>query len=157
MQASTLEEVKPSNIRKRNFGATFADAFDKENAEKITDINDLPTSKIKPQSTRPWDEGNSESDNDGDVVKGDRIRGAFSRNPARDINSKDWERLRLNVKPRPKPEPLPVGSSGPNRNVTEQRGRIRLKGSFLGLYAKGNITPRTPRTDEELPLRPDKR
>ena len=31
--------MKPSHVRKRNFGATFADAVDKANAERLSDLN----------------------------------------------------------------------------------------------------------------------
>ena len=123
----------------------------------------MPTSIIKPHGARPWSEGNAATNNDtnSDIIKGDRARGAFLK--ARESNSRDWERLRVNVKSRPKAEPLIFGSavpsasvSGATRNTTEQRGRIKLRGSFLGLYSKG-VTPRPVRPDEDLPQRPDKR
>ena len=77
--------MKPSNIRKRNFGATFLDAVDKENAEKISDINDLPATANKSPSVKPWEDFSEEGTNDRDVtanktdVKGDRARGAIIR------------------------------------------------------------------------------
>merc|ERR1719150_3437834 len=63
---TTLDEVKPSNIRKRNFGATFLDAVDKENAEKISDINDLPAAVNKSPSVKPWDDTSEDEDNERD-------------------------------------------------------------------------------------------
>ena len=149
-QASTLEEVKPSHVRKRNFGATFADALDKANAEKLSDINDLSP------GPRPSEDSKKE-----------RARGALVR--ARLGAPEDWDRLLQRasiIKPRFRPPDASVGSAGnagpvAELNATEPpaqpRGRIRLKGSFLGIYSKGNTTPRTPRTDDDLPQRPDKR
>ena len=111
-QASTVEEVKPSHIRKRNFGATFADAVDKAQAERLGEGNVLGRAKE---------------------------------------TAKDWVR----VKTRPGAE---AGLPGPSlTNTTEPRGRIKLRGSFLGIYSKGLATPRPPRTEEDVPQRPDKR
>jgi len=158
-KAATIEEVKPSNIRKRNFGATFADAVDKENAEKIADINDLPATINKSQGFKPFVGGSEASHNEkSDNIKGDRSRGAFTRGSlVRENDSKDWERLRVNVKARPKPDSSTIGSAigSGAANSTEPRRRIKLKGSFLGLIhsSKGFTTPRTPRTDDELPQR----
>ena len=152
-QSSTVEEPKPSHIRKRNFGATFLDAVDKENAEKITDINDLPTAG----NNKPWI-GISDPVSD---IKSDRARGTAnvaSRSFNRETDFKEWERLRLlNVKTRSKPESFTNGSTGSTlgpSNSTEPRRRIKLKGSFLGIYSKGLTTPRT-RADEDLPQRPE--
>ena len=105
--------MKPSHIRKRNFGATFADAVDKAQAERLGEGNVLGRAK---QET-----------------------------------AKDWVR----VKTRPGAE---AGLPGPSlTNTTEPRGRIKLRGSFLGIYSKGLATPRPPRTEEDVPQRPDKR
>lgn len=145
---TTLDEVKPSNIRKRNFGATFIDAVDKENAEKISDINDLPATVNKSPGVKPWD---SSSDNKTDL-SADRSRGAvIIRGLPRDT---DKERFRLGVKTRSKTE----GSSAVSGDNVEQspRGRIRLRGSFLGIYQAG-LTTRKPRLEDDLPQRPDKR
>ena len=107
-----MEEVKPSHIRKRNFGATFADAVDKAQAERLGEGNVLGRAKQE---------------------------------------TKDWVR----VKTRPGAE---AGLPGPSlTNTTEPRGRIKLRGSFLGIYSKGLATPRPPRTEEDVPQRPDKR
>ena len=104
--------MKPSHIRKRNFGATFADAVDKAQAERLGEGNVLGRAKQE---------------------------------------TKDWVR----VKTRPGAE---AGLPGPSlTNTTEPRGRIKLRGSFLGIYSKGLATPRPPRTEEDVPQRPDKR
>ena len=138
--------MKPSHVRKRNFGATFADAVDKANADRLSDINDLGQTKVE-------------------ETKGER-----SRSVTRSGQEREWERLLQRasvIKPRFKSPPPDVAGSvansaatGLNATTTEQqqpRGRIRLKGSFLGIYAKGNTTPRSPRTDDDVPQRPDKR
>ena len=137
--------MKPSHVRKRNFGATFADAVDKANADRLSDINDLGQTKVE-------------------ETKGER-----SRSVTRSGQEREWERLLQRasvIKPRFKsPPPDVAGSAGGSaatglNATTEQqqpRGRIRLKGSFLGIYAKGNTTPRSPRTDDDVPQRPDKR
>ena len=152
MQPTTLDEVKPSNIRKRNFGATFLDAVDKENAEKISDINDLPATANKSPSVKPWEDFSEEGTNDRDVtanktdVKGDRARGAIIRGLPR-----------LGVKTRGKTEGSSVYPSVLTGDTPDQpRGRIRLRGSFLGIYHKG-LTTRKPRLEDDLPQRPDKR
>ena len=164
-RSSTVEEVKPSHIRKRNFGATFIDAVDKENAEKITDFNDLPTTTIIKSAqgnanTKPWigitandQTVNSEETSD---TKSDRVRErSFIRNVNRENDFKEWERLRLNKKIRPKPEITSnVPSSSGSKNVTEPRRRIKLNGSFLGIYSKTFTTPRS-RPEEDLPQRPE--
>lgn len=146
--------MKPSHVRKRNFGATFADAVDKANADRLSDINDLGQTR-------------------GEEAKGERPRSGVSRTRggAEAGHEREWERLLQRasvIKPRFKPPPA-AGSAAVNAavtaaaglNATEQqqppRGRIRLKGSFLGIYAKGNTTPRSPRTDDDVPQRPDKR
>ena len=99
--------MKPSNIRKRNFGATFLDAVDKENAEKLSDINVLPASLHKSASVKPW-EGLSEA-NRTEVggERGERGRGGITRGLARE----DKERFRLAVKTRSKPEGAGPGAS----------------------------------------------
>ena len=138
--------MKPSHVRKRNFGATFADAVDKANADRLSDINDLGQTKVE-------------------ETKGER-----SRSVTRSGQEREWERLLQRasvIKPRFKSPPPDVAGSVANsaatglNATTEQqqppRGRIRLKGSFLGIYAKGNTTPRSPRTDDDVPQRPDKR
>ena len=143
MQPTTLDEVKPSNIRKRNFGATFLDAVDKEKAEKLSDINDLPASLHKSGGVKPW-EGLGEG------------RAAISRGLAREA---DKERFRLAVKTRSKPDGAGPGVSSPD-TTDQPRGRIRLRGSFpgiAGIYHKGLATTRKPRLEEDLPQRPDKR
>ena len=144
--------MKPSNIRKRNFGATFLDAVDKENAEKISDINDLPATANKSPSVKPWEDFSEEGTNDRDVtanktdVKGDRARGAIIRGLPR-----------LGVKTRGKTEGSSVYPSVLTGDTPDQpRGRIRLRGSFLGIYHKG-LTTRKPRLEDDLPQRPDKR
>ena len=137
--------MKPSHVRKRNFGATFADAVDKANADRLSDINDLGQTKVE-------------------ETKGER-----SRSVTRSGQEREWERLLQRasvIKPRFKSPPPDVagsaaGSAATGLNATTEqqqpRGRIRLKGSFLGIYAKGNTTPRSPRTDDDVPQRPDKR
>ena len=137
--------MKPSHVRKRNFGATFADAVDKANADRLSDINDLGQTKVE-------------------ETKGER-----SRSVTRSGQEREWERLLQRasvIKPRFKSPPPDVAGSvassaatGLNATTEQQqpRGRIRLKGSFLGIYAKGNTTPRSPRTDDDVPQRPDKR
>ena len=147
--------MKPSNIRKRNFGATFLDAVDKENAEKISDINDLPASLHKSGSVKPW-EGLSEAVSANRTGEGgerpERGRGGLARGQPREA---DKERFRLAVKTRAKAEG--AGPSSPDQ-ADQPRGRIRLRGSFLGLYHKGLATTRKPRLeDDSLPQRPDKR
>ena len=148
MQPTTLDEVKPSNIRKRNFGATFLDAVDKENAEKISDINDLPATLNKSPSVKPWDDTSEDEDNDRDEaanktdVKGDRVRGAIIRGLPR-----------LGVKTRGKTE----GAGGQTGDSGDQpRGRVRLRGSFRGIYQAG-LTTRKPRLEDDLRQRLDKR
>ena len=137
--------MKPSHVRKRNFGATFADAVDKANADRLSDINDLGQTKVE-------------------ETKGER-----SRSVTRSGQEREWERLLQRasvIKPRFKSPPPDVAGSVANSAATglnatteqqQPRGRIRLKGSFLGIYAKGNTTPRSPRTDDDVPQRPDKR
>ena len=134
--------MKPSHVRKRNFGATFADAVDKANADRLSDINDLGQTKVE-------------------ETKGERSRAV-----TRSGQEREWERLLQRasvIKPRFKSPPPDVAGSavatGLNATTEQQqpRGRIRLKGSFLGIYAKGNTTPRSPRTDDDVPQRPDKR
>jgi len=146
-KASTQEEVKPSHVRKRNFGATFADAVDKANAERLSDLNNGLRGGEAEVKERP-------------------------RSVVRTRGGDEWSVERLLqrasvIKPRFKSPPpdtsaASVGSAataGLNATAEQQqpRGRIRLKGSFLGIYAKGNTTPRSPRTDDDLPQRPDKR
>ena len=131
-------------MRKRNFGATFADAVDKANAERLSDLNDLRGGETEAKER--------------------------SRSVVRTRGGDEWSVERLLqrasvIKPRFKSPPpdTNVGSAitAALNATTEQqqqpRGRIRLKGSFLGIYAKGNTTPRSPRTDDDLPQRPDKR
>jgi len=138
---TTLDEVKPSNIRKRNFGATFLDAVDKENAEKISDINDLPATVNKSPSVKPWDDRSEDEGNEREGpanktdVKGDRVRGAIIRGLPR-----------LGVKS------SPLTGEAPD----QPRGRVRLRGSFRGIYQAG-LTTRKPRLEDDLPQRPDKR
>eukprot|EP00092_Neocalanus_flemingeri_P040469 GFUD01044072.1.p1 GENE.GFUD01044072.1~~GFUD01044072.1.p1 ORF type:complete len:753 (+),score=125.16 GFUD01044072.1:289-2547(+) len=170
-KATTLDIIKPSNIRKRNFGATLADALDKENAkeiaEKTVEINDLPLPITKFQGGKspvPWvdsDDGskiNRRINENGDI-KGERTRGAIVRNIPRQSDN-DWERVRGGFK-RPTPEPSNLGSGGSNigqgSDNLERRGRIRIKSSFRGIYRKGQSTTRSPRTDDDVPQRPLKR
>ena len=152
MQPTTLDEVKPSNIRKRNFGATFLDAVDKENAEKLSDINDLPAPLHKSANVKPWEaisEAVSGNRTEGGGERTERVRGA--------IRQADKERFRLAVKSRAKPDVAGPGVSSPEPS-DQPRGRIRLRGSFLGLYHKGLATTRKPRLeDDSLPQRPDNR
>ena len=152
MQPTTLDEVKPSNIRKRNFGATFLDAVDKENAEKLSDINDLPAPLHKSANVKPWEaisEAVSGNRTEGGGERTERVRGA--------IRQADKERFRLAVKSRAKPDVAGPGASSPEPS-DQPRGRIRLRGSFLGLYHKGLATTRKPRLeDDSLPQRPDNR
>ena len=144
--------MKPSNIRKRNFGATFLDAVDKENAEKLSDINDLPAPLHKSANVKPWEaisEAVSGNRTEGGGERTERVRGA--------IRQADKERFRLAVKSRAKPEVAGPGVSSPEPS-DQPRGRIRLRGSFLGLYHKGLATTRKPRLeDDSLPQRPDNR
>jgi len=163
-KASTLDIIKPSNIRKRNFGATLADALDKENAEKTIDLNDIPPPIVKFQGGKspvPWvdnaDNKNTEKKNS--EIKGERTRGAIVRAIPKQSDS-DWDRVRVGVK-RPIPEPSNFGGSGSNigqgSDNLERRGRIRIKSSFRGIYRKGQSTTRSPRNEDDVPQRPLKR
>merc|ERR1712106_911333 len=163
-KASTLDIIKPSNIRKRNFGATLADALNKENAEKTIDLNDIPPPIVKFQGGKspvPWvdnaDNKNTEKKNS--EIKGERTRGAIVRAVPKQSDS-DWDRVRVGVK-RPIPEPSNFGGSGSNigqgSDNLERRGRIRIKSSFRGIYRKGQSTTRSPRNEDDVPQRPLKR
>ena len=167
-QASTLADIKPSNIRKRNFGATFADAVQKENAQKISDANGVPSPVVKFQggkSTQPWNDADNnnkrdDKEEDNSDIKGERTRGAIVRGTAK-LSDKDWERLRVGVK-RAKPEWSSGGAAGSspgpgNEGPPERRGRIRIKSSFLGIYQNRQSTTRSPRTEDDIPQRPLKR
>lgn len=162
-KASTVDTIKPSNIRKRNFGATLADALDKEEDEKNVDLNDIPPPIVKFQGGKnpvPWiDDVNKQPAKKISDIKGDRTRGAIVRGIPKQSDI-DWERVRVGVK-RPVPEPSNFGGSGSNigqgSENLERRGRIRIKSSFLGIYQKGQSTTRSPRTDDDVPQRPLKR
>jgi len=164
---TTLDVIKPSNIRKRNFGATLADALDKENAEKISDINDISVPIIKFQGGKspvPWVDNHDSKDKERNPVensdiKGERTRGALVRVIPKQSDN-DWERIRVGVK-RPIPDTTNPIASGSNiwqgSDNLERRGRIRIKSSFLGIYQKGQTTTRSPRPDDDVPQRPLKR
>jgi len=163
-KASTVDIIKPSNIRKRNFGATLADALDKEEEEKIVDLNDIPPPIIKFQGGKspvPWidDADNKQPAKKISDIKGERTRGAIVRAIPKQSDI-DWERVRVGVK-RPAPEPSNSGGSGSSigqgSDNLERRGRIRIKSSFLGIYQKGQSTTRSPRTEDDVPQRPLKR
>merc|ERR1712128_369446 len=151
-------------LRKRNFGATLADALNKENAEKTIDLNDIPPPIVKFQGEKspvPWvdnaDNKNTEKKNS--EIKGERTRGAIVRAIPKQSDS-EWDRVRVGVK-RPIPEPSNFGGSGSNigqgSDNLERRGRIRIKSSFRGIYRKGQSTTRSPRNEDDVPQRPLKR